>query len=117
MTDETAQLERKDGIVAGLALEPPEAAVVAAGTPGKDASRHQVVVVGGGAAGLELVTKLGDALGRRRKAAVTLIERARGHLWKPLLPEVAAGSLDVDEHELDHLPTPTGTATASATAR
>jgi NADH:ubiquinone reductase (H+-translocating) len=103
MTDETARLERKDEIVASLALDPPEADVIAAGVPGKDASLHQVVVVGGGAAGLELVTKLGDTLGRRREAAATLIERARGHLWKPLLQEVAAGSMDVDEHELDYL--------------
>lgn len=67
MTDETARLERKDEIVASLALDPPEADVIAAGVPGKDASLHQVVVVGGGAAGLELVTKLGDTLGRRRE--------------------------------------------------
>ena len=101
MPERSAQLGVKDGIVAGLTLEPPEEGGAAA--PGKDTSLHQVVVVGGGAAGLELVTKLGDTLGRRRKAAATLIERARGHLWKPLLHEVAAGSLDVDEHELDYL--------------
>jgi NADH:quinone reductase (non-electrogenic) len=64
---------------------------------------HRVVVVGGGAAGLELATRLGDSLGKRRKARVTLIERSRTHLWKPLLHQVAAGSLDVGEHELDYL--------------
>jgi NADH:ubiquinone reductase (H+-translocating) len=64
---------------------------------------HQIVVVGGGAAGLQLVTKLGDKLGRRGKAAVTLVERARTHLWKPLLHAVAAGSMDPGVHELDHL--------------
>ena len=37
------------------------------------------------------------------KAQVTLIDRARTHLWKPLLHEVAAGSMDVDEHDLDYL--------------
>ena len=68
-----------------------------------ETSLHQVVVVGGGAAGLELATKLGDTLGRRRQAAVTLIERSRSHLWKPLLHEVAAGSMDPDEHDLDYL--------------
>ena len=41
--------------------------------------------------------------GRRREAAVTLVDRTRTHLWKPLLHEVAAGSMDVDEHELDYL--------------
>lgn len=64
---------------------------------------HQVVVVGGGAGGLELVTRLGDTLGRRGEAQVTLVEKARTHLWKPLLHEIAAGSMAVDEHELNYL--------------
>ena len=65
--------------------------------------RHKIVVVGGGAAGLELVTKLGDKLGRSGKAHVTLVDRARTHIWKPLLHEVAAGSLDVGHHAVDYL--------------
>ena len=69
---------------------------------GRDAL-HQIVVVGGGAGGLELVTRLGDKLGRRGKAAVTLIDKKRTHLWKPLLHEVAAGSMDIGMHELDYL--------------
>ena len=66
-------------------------------------SLHQFVVVGGGAAGLELATRLGDKLGKRGKAQVTLIDRARTHLWKPKLHEVAAGSMDVDLHSVDFL--------------
>jgi NADH dehydrogenase len=64
---------------------------------------HRIVVVGGGAAGLELVTWLGDRFGRRGRARVTLVECARAHLWKPLLHAVAAGSMDASEHELDYL--------------
>jgi NADH:ubiquinone reductase (H+-translocating) len=64
---------------------------------------HRIVVVGGGAAGLELATWLGDRLGRRQRARVTLVECARTHLWKPLLHAVAAGSMDPSEHELDYL--------------
>ena len=64
---------------------------------------HRIVVVGGGAGGLELVTRLGDTLGRRGRAEIALIEKARTHLWKPLLHEVAAGSMDVSRHELDYL--------------
>jgi NADH:ubiquinone reductase (H+-translocating) len=64
---------------------------------------HRIVVVGGGAGGLELVTRLGDRLGRRRRADIALVEKARTHLWKPLLHEVAAGSMDVSRHELDYL--------------
>ena len=45
---------------------------------------HRVIVVGGGAGGLELVTRLGDRLGRHKLADVSLVERARTHLWKPL---------------------------------
>jgi NADH dehydrogenase len=68
-----------------------------------DPALHRIVVVGGGAGGLELVTRLGDRLGRRGRADVALVERARTHLWKPLLHEVAAGSMDVARHELDYL--------------
>jgi NADH dehydrogenase len=64
---------------------------------------HHIVVAGGGAAGLELVTKLGDTLGKRGRARVTLVERSRTHLWKPLLHSVAAGSLRRSQHELNYL--------------
>jgi NADH dehydrogenase len=64
---------------------------------------HRIVVVGGGAGGLELVTRLGNRLGRRGKAHVTLIDKRPTHLWKPLLHEVAAGSMDLGIHELDYL--------------
>ncbi len=64
---------------------------------------HRIVVVGGGAGGLELVTRLGHRLGRRRRAHVTLIDKERTHVWKPLLHEIAAGSMDEDMHALDYL--------------
>jgi NADH dehydrogenase len=63
----------------------------------------RIVVVGGGAGGLELVTRLGDKLGRRGRADITLIERGRTHFWKPHLHELAAGTVDLDVHELDYL--------------
>jgi NADH dehydrogenase len=69
----------------------------------RKSSRHQIVVVGGGAGGLELVTSLGNKLGKRGRADITLIERSRTHIWKPLLHEIAAGSMDPDRHELDYL--------------
>ena len=64
---------------------------------------HRIVVVGGGAAGLELVTGLGDKLGKRGLADIALIERSRTHLWKPLLHVAAAGSMDPSEHQLNYL--------------
>jgi NADH dehydrogenase len=63
----------------------------------------RIVVAGGGAGGLELVTKLGDTLGKRGEANITLVERSRTHLWKPLLHSVAAGSLRRSQHELNYL--------------
>lgn len=68
-----------------------------------DGGPHRIVIVGGGAGGLELATRLGNTLGRRGRALVTLIDRRRTHLWKPLLHEVAAGSRDLDRHEIDYL--------------
>ena len=78
------------------------AASVASGTDDV-APAHRIVIVGGGAGGLELATELGDKLGRRGKADITLIDKARAHLWKPLLHEIAAGSMDLGHHELDYL--------------
>lgn len=54
----------------------------------------KIVVVGGGAGGLELVSKLGKRLGRHGKANVTLVDRDSTHIWKPLLHEIATGVLD-----------------------
>lgn len=64
---------------------------------------HQIVIVGGGAGGLGLATRLGDSLGKNKKAVVTLVDKSRTHLWKPLLHEVAAGSLDIESHALDYM--------------
>ena len=66
-------------------------------------SPHRIVIVGGGAAGLELATALGDAYADGTRAHVTLVEKMRTHLWKPLLHSVAAGALDRAQHELNYL--------------
>jgi NADH:ubiquinone reductase (H+-translocating) len=66
---------------------------------------HRIVVVGGGAGGLELATRLGDRYGSRKSKGgvavqVTLVDRYPTHIWKPLLHEVAAGSMDPFTQEL-----------------
>jgi NADH dehydrogenase len=66
-------------------------------------SLHRIVIVGGGAGGLELATALGDKLGRRGLADITLIDAKLTHLWKPLLHEVAAGTLDSDADQLSYM--------------
>ena len=68
---------------------------------------HRIVIVGGGAGGLELATKLGDRFGSRKsaskKVSVILVDKNRTHLWKPKLHEVAAGSMDLADQELDYI--------------
>lgn len=55
---------------------------------------QRIVIVGGGAGGIGLATRLGRRLGRRDRARVTLVDCSGSHLWKPLLHELAAGTLD-----------------------
>lgn len=64
---------------------------------------HRIVIVGGGAGGLELATRLGRTLGRKGRAQVTLVDANLTHIWKPLLHEVAAGSLNSSEDELNYV--------------
>ena len=63
----------------------------------------RIVVVGGGAGGLELATRLGERYARDTSVAVTLVDRSYSHLWKPLLHEVAAGTLNSNSDELSYL--------------
>ena len=58
---------------------------------------HRIVIVGGGAGGLELATRLGRTLGKRKRASIVLVDANLTHIWKPLLHEVAAGSLNSSE--------------------
>ncbi|WP_437882483.1 NAD(P)/FAD-dependent oxidoreductase [Pseudomonas sp. LRF_L74] len=64
---------------------------------------HRIVIVGGGAGGLELATRLGRSLGKRGKAKIILADANLTHIWKPLLHEVAAGSLNSTENELNYV--------------
>ncbi|MDH0646177.1 NAD(P)/FAD-dependent oxidoreductase [Pseudomonas sp. GD03858] len=64
---------------------------------------HRIVIVGGGAGGLELATRLGKSLGKRKQAEITLVDANLTHIWKPLLHEVAAGSLNSSEDELNYV--------------
>ena len=61
--------------------------------------RGNIVIVGGGAGGLELASKLGRQLGPGK---VTLVESRFTHIWKPSLHEVAAGTLDLHQEGLSY---------------
>ena len=64
---------------------------------------HRIVIVGGGAGGLELATRLGRRHGREDRIEVVLVDRTRTHMWKPLLHAVAAGSLNIHAEQIDYL--------------
>jgi len=63
---------------------------------------HRIVIVGGGAGGLELATALGHRLGKHSMAKIVLVDAALTHIWKPLLHEVAAGTINSFEDELNY---------------
>lgn len=60
---------------------------------------QRVVIVGGGAGGLELACKLGRRFGAEQ---VTLVDQQLFHVWKPSLHEVAAGTLDIHQEGLSY---------------
>jgi NADH dehydrogenase len=63
----------------------------------------RILVVGGGVAGLILVTRLGHVLGRRGLARVTLIDRSWVHVWKPMLHTFAAGTWNIYEQQVQYV--------------
>ncbi len=71
-------------------------------TEASNSPLHKIVVVGGGAGGLELVTQLGDTLGKSQKAQITLVDLKLTHVWKPLLHEIAAGTMNASEEETNY---------------
>ena len=62
----------------------------------------RIVVVGGGAGGLALATRLGHTLGKKKRAEIVLLDRDATHVWKPLLHELATGVLNSSMDEVDY---------------
>src|SRR5690554_6679869 len=60
---------------------------------------HRIVIVGGGAGGLELAARLGRKFSPRH---IILVDEASSHVWKPSLHEVAAGTLDIHREGLSY---------------
>jgi NADH dehydrogenase len=65
----------------------------------EDGLQSEIVIVGGGAGGLELACKLGRKLGPSK---VMLVDTRLYHIWKPSLHEVAAGTLDIHQEGLSY---------------
>ena len=55
---------------------------------------HQLVIVGGGVAGLDLATHLANKPAGSKQLAVTLVDREMAYVWKPMLHTIAAGTSD-----------------------
>ncbi|OZI39733.1 FAD-dependent oxidoreductase [Bordetella genomosp. 5] len=68
--------------------------------PNATSNTDRIVIVGGGAGGLELAAQLGRKHGRDR---VTLVDARPFHIWKPSLHEAAAGTLDIHQEGLSYL--------------
>ncbi len=92
------ELEALETAGAGAAISAPLNARTSGIGPNR---KTQIVVVGGGAGGLELVRKLGAKFGRKNHDII-LVDKNLSHIWKPLLHEVAAGSLDANLDEVGY---------------
>lgn len=62
--------------------------------------KANIVIVGGGVAGMEIATQLGNRLGRSQKAIITLIDKDSSHIWKPILHKIAAGTNDLSQQQV-----------------
>jgi len=69
----------------------------------KKEAATRIVIVGGGSGGLKLATRLGRRYRRDDGVAVTLVDGTLTHVWKPLLHEIAAGTLDMHDNECNYL--------------
>ncbi|HRA29307.1 MAG TPA: FAD-dependent oxidoreductase, partial [Acinetobacter johnsonii] len=63
---------------------------------------HHIVIIGGGAGGLELATQLGDSFAKSKWVKITLVDQNLTHIWKPLLHEIAAGTLNPSVEEINY---------------
>lgn len=62
---------------------------------------QKIVIVGGGAGGLELVCGLSKKY--KKQFELILVDKEKTHIWKPHLHEVAAGKLDSHHEQVDYL--------------
>jgi len=63
---------------------------------------ERIIVIGGGAGGLELVVRLARKFKRDEDVEVFLVDRNPTHVWKPLFHEVATGSMNSSQDETSY---------------
>lgn len=64
---------------------------------------HNIIIVGGGAGGLELAARISKTLVVSGKVNLTLVDKSLKHIWKPLYHEVAAGTLDASHEAINYI--------------
>jgi NADH dehydrogenase len=64
--------------------------------------KPRILIIGGGAGGLPLATRLGKRLGKRQRAEITLVDSNSVHVWKPRFHEVATGAIDSELDAVDY---------------
>ncbi|WP_418609940.1 NAD(P)/FAD-dependent oxidoreductase [Gluconobacter cerinus] len=67
------------------------------------ASKSEILIVGGGVAGLALATRLGKAMGKPGKARITLIDKSFSHVWKPMLHCFASGTVGNENDRINFI--------------
>ncbi|AHK70480.1 pyridine nucleotide-disulfide oxidoreductase [Gluconobacter potus] len=67
------------------------------------ASRSEILIVGGGVAGLSLATRLGKSMGKSGKARITLIDKSFSHVWKPMLHCFASGTVSNENDKVNFI--------------
>jgi NADH dehydrogenase len=60
---------------------------------------RDVVIVGGGVAGIDIASHLAGRKSGKASLRVTLVDRESAHVWKPMLHTVAAGTRDVHQQQ------------------
>lgn len=64
---------------------------------------YKIVIVGGGAGGLELAVRLAKKYHLKKKLSITLVDESLKYIWKPLYHEVAVGTVDYAQNELNYI--------------
>ncbi|MDX3910178.1 MAG: FAD-dependent oxidoreductase [Sphingobium sp.] len=61
--------------------------------------KHNLVIIGGGVAGLDIATHLAGKCAHGRHLNITLIDRETAYVWKPMLHTIAAGTSEASAQQ------------------
>lgn len=69
---------------------------------GEVQKQHELLVIGGGVAGMEIASTLARKNSKAR-LKITLLDREAAHVWKPMLHTIAAGTRDVSQQQTSYM--------------